>query len=160
MNTVTANVPATESLFDPHAYFKTHNGLRGSDSFNYRILPNVAPMPYRGLEGVTSSVLARNMYDKGIIDELLGGMEEVHKHAFTLDQIAEIIGSQPNGEDGELMNDGYANIFYVLVNGVVVAVRVGWDWRGRHWSVRVWYLNENGDWRAGGRVFRNTTLTI
>jgi len=40
---------------------------------------------------------------------------------------------QKNGEDGVLLNNGYANIFYIRdQNGVLRAVRVYWDdgsWR-------------------------------
>ena len=147
-------------MFNPRSLFKTCTGLWVSDSFTSRILPHVDPMPYRGHEGVTSSQLARNMYDKEIIDEMLGGMEEVRSHAFTLDQIAEMIGSQPNGEDGMLLNNGYANIFYVLVNGGLFVVCVDWISGYRLGYVVAWHLDGYGHWNAGNRVFRNTTLAI
>ncbi|MHB1118038.1 MAG: hypothetical protein ACYCZ7_00705 [Minisyncoccota bacterium] len=147
--------------FIPNTYFKTREGLWVASSFNDRILSKVAPMPYRGLEGVTSSVLTRNMHDKEIIGELLGGMGEVRKHAFTLDQIAEMISLQSNGEDGKLTNNGYANIFYVLVGGVLFAGYANWNSdNNRKWNVSGWRLGEGGHWNAGNRVFRNTTLVI
>lgn len=144
-----------KNLFNPYTYFKTREGLWVSDAFTSRILPHVSPMPYRGCEGVTSQVLERNMSDTEIINELLGGMEETRKHASTLDQIAAMIDLQPNGEDGKLLNNGYANILYVLVNGVLFAVGVGWGSGSRGWSVRDWRLCEGGGWIAGSRVFRN-----
>lgn len=150
-----------ENLFNPHLYFKTRQGLWVSDSFINRILSGQKEsMPYRGLEGVTSYMLERNMHDKNIIDELLGGMEEVRKHAFTLDQVAAIIDLQPNGKDGKLLNNGYTNIFYVLVNEVLFAVRVHWDSDYREWGVCGWRLGVGGRWYAGNQVFRNTTLAI
>lgn len=150
-----------QKLFNPHAYFKTREGLWVSDEFANRILTKQpTTMPYRGLEGVTSNNLARNMTDTEIIDELLDGMEEVRKHASTLDQIATMIDLQPKGIDGELLNNGDANIFYVLVGGVLFAVLVYWDSDNRKWNVHGWPLVKRGDWLAGCRVFRNMTLVI
>lgn len=148
-------------MFNPRTYFKNRDGLYVWDTFFERILSKQpTTMPYRGLEGVTSEMLQRNMYDKEIIDELLGGMEEVRKHAVTLDQIAAKIDLQPNGEDGELLNNGYANIFYVLDGDVLSAVNV--DWLSDHckWFVNAWPLDGGGYWYAGDQVFRNTTLVI
>lgn len=159
MNTATGST-ATENLFNPHTYFKNRQGLWVADSFTNRILSKVGQTPHRGNEGVTISILVRNMSDQGIIDELLGGMDEAHKHSFTLDQIAEKIDLQPNGEDGDLLNNGYANIFYVLVDGVLFAASVHWGSGAREWGVRGWRLSGDGSWDSGSRVFRNTTLKI
>ncbi|MFZ2303184.1 MAG: hypothetical protein WAV98_00135 [Minisyncoccia bacterium] len=154
-------VGGEEKLFNPHTYFKTREGLYVWNTFEQRILSEQkVSMPHRGLEGVTSHTLARNMTDTEIIDELLGGTEEVRKHASTLDQIATMIDLQPKGIDGELLNNGYANIFYVLVNGVLFAVSVGWRLGRRRWRVGAWHLGAYGNWDAGIRVFRNTTLVI
>ena len=160
MNTATVNAPATENLFESHVYFKTRQGLWVADSFNNRILSKVGQTPHRGNEGVTSSILVRNMSDQEIIDELLGGMEEARKHSFTLDQIATMLDLQSNGEDGDLLNNGYANIFYILVNEVLYALYVDWKSDNLNWRVSLWHLGENSRWRACGRVFHNTTLTI
>lgn len=155
------NIINRGKMFNPHTYFKTRDGLYAWDTFEKRILSGQKEsMPYRGCEGMTSSILARNMTDQQIIDELLGGMEETCSHASTLDQIAAKIDLQPNGEDGELLNNGYANIFYVLVNGVLFAVDVVWFSDHREWHVNDWHLDEYGSWDAGGRVFRNTTLAV
>lgn len=148
-------------MFNPHTYFKTREGLWVSDGFTSRVLvKQPTTMSYCGLDGATSHTLARSMADQQTIDEMLGGMDEVRSHAFTLDQIAAKIDIQPNGEDGELLNNGYANIFYVLVDGVLFAVYVSWDSDNRKWRVRGWHLGEYGKWYAGDRVFRNKTLVI
>lgn len=148
-------------MFASGTYFQTREGLWVSDEFTRRILAEqTTTMPYRGLDGVTSNNLSRNMSDTEIINELLGGMDEVRSHAFTLDQVAAKIDLQPNGEDGDLLNNGFANIFYVLVNEVLFAVSVYWDSGDRRWDVHGWLLDGYGDWRAGRQVFRNTTLTV
>lgn len=148
-------------MFNPHTYYKTRDGLFVWDTFEKRILSKQpTAMPYRGLEGVANSTLSRNMSDQEIIDEILGGMDEARAHASTLDQIAEMIDLQPNGKDGKLLNNGYANIFYVLVDGVLLAVSVYWGSGYRKWNVRDWHLGENGKWNAVIQVFRNTTLVI
>lgn len=58
-----------------------------------------------------------------------------------------MMSEQPNGEAGNLLNNGYANIFYV--EGCVVDVR----WSGGGWSVYVSRFGGDGDWGAGSRVF-------
>lgn len=148
-------------MFAPHTYFTTREGMWVSSRFANRILAKqTTTMPYRGLEGVASVILARNMTDQEIIAELLGGMEEVRKHPFTLDQVAAMIDLQPNGKDGELLKNGYANIFYVLVDEVLFAVRAYWSSGYCEWRVDAWHLDGHGNWRAGNRVFRNTTLEV
>jgi hypothetical protein len=52
-----------------------------------------------------------------------------------------MISKQPNGEQGDLINNGYANLFYTAS---WVAL-VGWDRAGRGWDVGTWC-------RAGRRV--------
>lgn len=152
-----------ENLFYPAAYFKTRQGLWVLDSFEKCILAmQPAGIPQRGLDGVTSQMLQRKMSDKEIIDELLGGMEEAHKYAFTPDQIATVIDLQPNGEDGALLYNGCANIFYVLVMEVLFAFSVSWNSNSDYlrWNVSAWSLGERPSWGTGYRVFRNTTLEI
>jgi len=148
-------------LFNPHTYFKTRDGLYVWDTFAKRILSGQKEsMPYRGLEGVTSQMLERNMSDMEIIIELLGGMKEVRTRPSSLDQVATMIDLQPNGVDGKLLNNGYSNIFYVLVDGVLFAVFVRWKSGDREWFVNAWHLDGLGDWDAGDRVFRNKTLAV
>lgn len=151
-----------QEMFSPHAYFKTRPGLYVWNTFEEHILSEQKKsIPYRGLEGVKNSMLPRNMSDQEIIDEILGGMDELRKHSFTLDQIAAKIDLQPNGEDGELLNNGYANIFYVvLVNEGFFAVSVLWDSGDHEWNVDACPLDENGNWLAVRQVFRNMTLVI
>jgi hypothetical protein len=65
---------------------------------------------------------------------------------------------QKNGEDGVILNNGYANIFYVKdESGVLRAVNVRWNDYG--WSVDASSVEDPGRWRDGVQVFsRNFVL--
>ncbi len=64
--------------------------------------------------------------------------------------IKELIGKQPNGEDGLLLND-HANIFYVQLEYRMVAVRVFWDSVLCEWRCNAFDLDVN--WSDGVCVF-------
>ena len=118
----------------------------------------------RGLDGVTGQMLPRNMLNVEIIDELLGGIKNMCKHAFTLDQIAAMIDLQKGGEKGGLVNDGAANIFCLLVQYQIFFISVHWRQSGAvelAWIVNEWDINDRGYGASNStKVFRNTTLTI
>ena len=62
--------------------------------------------------------------------------------------------AQPEGKKGDLLNNGYANIFYVRgKGGEVFAVHVSWDGSGWQWDVRCCRLDGHGGWLQGGRAF-------
>jgi len=111
--------------------------------------------PYRtlGENGADKSVLRyhtlnRRSVDGPIIKEL-GGEDKVKT---TLFHIAALISKQPNGKQGALLTNGYANIFYVHdINGVLRAVRVCWG--GYGWSVVAYSVEYPDEWSADDRVF-------
>lgn len=144
-------------MFLAPVYFKTKPGLLWiSESFTTRVLPAFqAPMKRRGLEGVTHQDLPQSMSDSERYRELQGGEEEVRKHVFTLDQVAEQIDLQPEGGVGELLTNGYANLFDVLVGEVLFVVDVYWISGVHEWNVYDWTPDVHGKWLAGHRVFRN-----
>ncbi len=145
------------NLFNPPEYFVTRDSLWVSSEFTSRILSaHNKSTEKRGLEGMSHFDLPKNMYDKDIIKEYLGGEEETRKHAFTPDQVADQIDKQKDGGEGELLNNGYANIFYVIGKGeVLFAVYVDWDRDGHRWGVSAYGLDVDGSWLAGYRLFRN-----
>ncbi len=69
----------------------------------------------------------------------------------TLGEVWRLMKRQANGEGSALLNNGWANIFYVRdVNGVLRAVDVGWD--GGGWRARALALDGYG-WDGGGQAF-------
>ena len=97
--------------------------------------------------------LRKSSVDGPIITEL-GGESKAET---TLSEMFSLMEKQKNGEDGVLLNNGYANIFYIRdQNGVLRAVSVRWYNDG--WYV---YANSVGDpdrWRGGFQVFSHLSL--
>ncbi|MBP6888802.1 MAG: hypothetical protein KBC21_03815 [Candidatus Pacebacteria bacterium] len=147
---------ATGDTFDSAKYFVTRDGLYVWPEFAQRILPAYQGLiPKRGIEGVHSVDLPRNMYDREIVAEYLGGEEEARKHAFTPDQVADLIDTQKGGKAGVLLNNGYANLLYMIgVCDVLFPVSVDWRSVNSCWHVRA-YQFDDARWRAGLRVLRN-----
>jgi hypothetical protein len=97
--------------------------------------------------------LTRYARDLEIIPEL-GGEEKVET---TLSQIATLIASQANGEEGTLLVKGYANIFYVRdQNGVLRTVYARWD--GDGWFLRARPLENPRGWFDGYQVFSRNSV--
>lgn len=97
--------------------------------------------------------LARYARDLEIIPEL-GGEEKVET---TLSQIATLIASQANGEEGTLLVNGFANIFYVRdQNGVLRTVNAHWD--GFGWYLNAGPLGRPHEWHDGDRVFSRNSV--
>lgn len=70
----------------------------------------------------------------------------------TLSQVCTLMERQPNGEEGVLLADGQANIFYVRdADGVLRAVSVHWG--GDGWRVYALLVGYPGRWRGDDRVF-------
>lgn len=160
MNISVQKVVNESKYFNPHTYFKPreddeYGAFRDVwDAFEESILSRQnESMPYRGLEGVVSYTLPRRMSGREIINEFLGGIDEVRAHAITLDQIATEINRHPDGEDHRL-------IFFVIVDGNLFTVCMGWNTEDREWYIEGWDRGACGYWDEGGRVFRNTTLKL
>lgn len=98
--------------------------------------------------------LRRSSVDGPIINEL-GGEE---KSETTLTEMFSLMEKQKNGEDGVLLTNGYANIFYIRdQNGVLRAVHVYWHVVG--WRVYAHVVTYPDAWYGGARVFsRNSVL--
>lgn len=98
--------------------------------------------------------LRESSMDGPIIAELGGEA----KAETTLMEMFSLMEKQKHGEDGCLLNNGYANIFYVRdQTGVLRAVRV--YWHGGGWDVGACSVKDPGGWRVGGQVFsRNSVL--
>ena len=97
--------------------------------------------------------LKKDSVDSPILAEL-GGNEAAET---TLTELYAAMAAQPNGESGNLLNGGWANIFYIKdVNGILRAVDA-------RWSVDGWYLDaisveDTSRWLAGRRAFSRNSL--
>ncbi len=91
----------------------------------------------------------------GPVIEELGGEAKAET---TLSEMFSLMVSQKHGEDGVLLNNGYANIFYIKDSaGVLRSVRAHWYVGG--WDVHAFSVSFPSRWDAGGRVFsRNSVL--
>ena len=80
-------------------------------------------------------------FDGPIITEL-GGEE---KSETTLTEMFSLMEKQGKGEDGVLLNNGHANIFYIRDSpGVLRAVFVRWDLKDGGWGITAWSIVETG----------------
>ena len=92
--------------------------------------------------------LTRNSLDGPIIEELGGEA----KAETTLTEMFDQMSKQSNREEGNLLTNGYWNIFYIRdINGVLRAVYVFWDDGG--WYVNAFSVEDPIEWGAGGQVF-------
>ena len=98
--------------------------------------------------------LRQSSVDGPIITELGGEA----KAETTLSEMFSLMEKQKNGEDGVLLNNGYANIFNIKdQNGVLRTVLVSWDDDG--WFVNAFSVEYPSLWDAGSQVFsRNSVL--
>jgi hypothetical protein len=137
---ITGGIAIVTESFTKDSFF-TKNGpvkLYFWDNFTNLILAAM-PETIPAFQGkLLKTQLTEYMYDSAIVKEL------GWPNQFTVGEFAAIIRDlltkQPNGEDGTLLNNGYANIFYVqLEDSRMVAVDVRW-----HSDIRGWGLNAIG----------------
>lgn len=83
-------------------------------------------------EKIEAALGENHLFDRGEVYALIGNL----------------IAKQPKGEEGVLLNDGKANLFYTEA----FVVGVGWDSHDSRWYVDSWHRDERG-WDAGYRVF-------
>lgn len=94
--------------------------------------------------------LLKNSLDGPIMSEL-GGEDKAET---SLSEIYELLGRQSHGEEGVLLTNGYANIFYVRdASGVLRVVDVYWYSGHRYWCVNADEVTFPDRWDAGDQVF-------
>jgi hypothetical protein len=132
--------------FNPDTFYQTRKGLWVSDEFNSRVLSKAKSVKKLPATTLKALELAQDATD----DQIIAGLPENYEWDVSeaLARIASMIEAQPEGKEGDLVNNGYANLFYVP--GCVVYVH--WNADNRGWGVYVW---DRGDdrWGAGCRVF-------
>jgi len=125
-------------------FFRTRSGLWVSDEFRKRALAKASGTGV--VRESTCYVLPRGMTDAQIEAEL------PENHLWDEDDlcatVAHLIGLQPNGKEGKLLNNGYLNLFYTSS----CVVDVLWNADVRTWSVNTWYRDDRR-WGTGDQVF-------
>jgi hypothetical protein len=132
------------AAYDP-AELKARPGLWVFDEFVMRVPSKAKPVENLGPLSLNSHELTKTSYDCDITADL--GKNCVFDESELCARIDQMISKQQNGEAGDLLNNGYRNIFYVA--GFVVRVR--WDSGRRRWDVRAGSLGDY--WFASDRVF-------
>ena len=147
----TVIVGPLKGTFDAKEFFREWNKnvkIYIGDGFKNSVLKSAGNVSEQPPATIASFTLVKEMDDSEIRDEL------PENHVFALDDlwmIANIIKKQANGESGDLLADGNANIFYVQKDASVLVVQVLRD--GSEWLVDGWRLDGGVRWYAGSRVF-------
>jgi hypothetical protein len=139
--------PAMER-FVPKDFFQTREGLWISTELRSRILARTNPCEVGASSG-KSFDLRKDALDHEIVREIPEGYEFVNETEVCA-RIAAMIQRQPNGQKGELLSNGYANLFYVRSAGCVV--HVYWRADRRDWRVYAWPLDGHSRF-ADDRIF-------
>jgi hypothetical protein len=141
----TTVIPATDKKLVAKDFFTEKKFYLG-DNFKDWFLKKIEdPI---GEVNVRYQKLTKSSVDGPIIAEL-GGEEKVET---TLATIADLIGRQAKGENGILLTNGYANIFYVRdATELLRAVSVYWC--GDRWNVDADSVELPSDWNDDRQVF-------
>lgn len=108
--------------------------------------------PFAG-STISGRELNENSVDSFILQEL-GGNE---KAEITLTELFAAMEAQPNDKSGNLLNNGWANIFYIKdVNDTLRVVSVGWGDDG--WRVSADSVENPRRWYADYRAFSRSSL--
>jgi len=154
----TTIIPATTDKFVAKDKFKVDTGRKAKvkiswlgDNFRAHFLGKTE-------DSFPGSTIARRKLEKDSVDGPilldLGGKE---KAKTTLAELYAMLVKQPNGEDGDLLTNGCANIFYIEdVDGTLWAVVTRWD--GDGWSVAADSVELPVGWLAGRQVFSRNSL--
>lgn len=95
---------------DPAAFYQTRKGLYVWPEFVSRVLASAKPVTNLDPLSLSSYDLTERMYDTAIKEELPENyvFEDSSELCALIEQM---ISKQPNGEEGDLLNNGYANLF-------------------------------------------------
>lgn len=147
-------LPARTDEFDPK-YFEG-DGVYTTNNFKDFLLANAKKVASVPETQVAYCDLLQTANDAEIQAEL------PENHVFDgvgslLPYVAGLIDRQKDGKAGDLLNNGYANIFYVRVDSEVFGVNVRWRSDGSGWDCFAFRLDD-GRWIAGYRVFSATAV--
>ena len=152
----TVDLSARAEPFAAADYFKNRAGLYIWDGFKSRVSSVAGTVTTTPATKSSSFDLKKSSADQRIRVEL--PEDHVFPDASVFcSYLAGMIDRQPNGKEGDLLNNGLANIFYVNVDDRVVAVYVGWNAGDQWWGVDACGLDVDV-FSAGSRVFSATAV--
>ncbi len=103
-------------------------------------------------EVVSSSLNYRKLTQSALDATIISTLGGETKAETSLAEVFHLMSLQPNGEEGVLLTNGYANIFYVRdLSGVLRVVFVHWS--GYGWRVRAGEVSRPVPWGGGDQVF-------
>jgi len=140
-------IPLTSKAHTPKKYFTNREGLYVWSTFANTVLAEAKATKSGKKFELASFDLAKDAYDADIEPALPEGYMFSETDACAA--IAALIEKQAKGENGPLLTNGYANLFYTPSRVVYVC------WGDGEWSVDDW--PRGGDWDAGYRVFSLAT---
>ena len=153
--TTLTSLTVAGNTINPHDFFKTRDGLWVSSDFNDLILSCASKKKVLVEEvSIGYADLAQVVNNAEIGVELPEGYVFEDVDAFLV-HLATLIEGQWGGKEGTLLNNGYANIFYVKVKDEVFAVRIHWNAIDRKWFCYAYRLGDYR-WSAGSRTFSAT----
>ncbi|HEY4519774.1 MAG TPA: hypothetical protein VJH33_01920 [Candidatus Paceibacterota bacterium] len=126
---------------DPNAFWQTRSGLYVYDDFKSRIVAVAKLTEAR----VKFKKLPRFKLGRdGSGEEMKSARpSSVWTATDFCPWLATKLAKQPNGEEGEFLNNGWVNLFLVEgVNGEVFVVIVNWSADDRRWFVSTWPLDD------------------
>lgn len=144
-NKVSKKVRISE-LHDPGAYFQTRSGLYVYGDFRSGVVSKASPVAIGTSYKLDAADLGQDASDEAIESAL--SKDHIFAESPVCAIIAQLIAKQANGEEGTLLNNGYANLFYT--SSFVVDVR--WRSGDGKWGVYTWKRFDS-EWDAGPRVF-------
>jgi hypothetical protein len=143
--------------FDPREFYRTRDGLLIWNDFKTEIV-GVAGLVAAGVGFKQTNFwkLVKNTSGQGMIAER---PEDVWTATDFCAWLSVKLTTQPNGEIGDLLNTGWANLFLVEgVNKAVFVVDVRWDSGDRRWDVNAWGLG--CEWAASRRFFSKPPIAL
>jgi len=146
------SLPRRSKEFDPHEFFRTRDGLWVSDFFRDHVLSVAKKTKAVRAQKGANFQLEDHSSDKEIRAEFPENHIFEDASAFCA-HLAGMIERQWSGTEGDLISNGYANIFYVRgKDNEVFAVIVFWLVVRREWRVGAYRLGDDR-WAAGDRAF-------
>jgi hypothetical protein len=98
-----------------------------------------------------SLTLSKNMSDSEIMSEI--GESNIFSISEALAILKILPERQPDGEEGDLLNNGYANVIYIRIDeNTIVAAFVRWLSVNRRWRLNAFSFGDGYQWRGGSCV--------